>query len=721
MHVNSYVSLRTWDSSGTSISGSIPTTWNVLVALQQLNIGQTNIRCNLIVNADDKMKCVDQSVLRKSPTTSIEAVSLADGNAGVHCNALTIVATGSASVTADPSYHAYTDCRCDTNSFGLNALCYRCPEGCTCTRDVIQNCFPVVQRGSILVTPASPASSDRVVVDGSIAPFSISAILPCPRTVTGSSLCNPDNIAWPYFYRISEQTDASLSTGLTGSDASSSSDAEIDMSSWCYPGHTGRLCAACSLSYFSSGRWCLRCLGEGMHMLILLTNLLLIVALIAYLYAKSPSAVTSAKGLQMYLRRLARSPGDVGSSRSMQPLHSDGPLDLSMPASQSDSFSSEASTAVVAESANPLKLLIFHSQQLSLLLHTSTSLPPVMAGLLSVINSGSTGFSLSSLIALECLGSWTLRHRCWMAVCAPALIGLVAGITSLLSGKREAGSRGGRAMQLQGRDEPLLVTESEANASPPSSSIVPRVYSVCVSLLYFLFFPCAQTVLSAVACTDNRQPEQSYLNLFPNQACDEEWRRTILPPAVLGLLFWLIAFPLGSTLLLLTLRSELASSSDSASAPPSSVSALSVWPVCADLLLPYSTRFWYMEQLLLGRRLLLVAAVTIIPSSSLYLPLVLFSIIQLSALQQHWSRPYVHARMNHGELVSLYLLLINYISALILQTGLTDGGFHQTADLWAVALFVVNGAFLLILLALLFRWVRQWLEARCDARRRPRV
>ena len=68
MHVNSYVSLRTWDSTGTSISGAIPATWNVLVALQQLNIGQTNVRCDLIVNAHNKLKCADQTVLRKSPT-----------------------------------------------------------------------------------------------------------------------------------------------------------------------------------------------------------------------------------------------------------------------------------------------------------------------------------------------------------------------------------------------------------------------------------------------------------------------------------------------------------------------------------------------------------------------------------------------------------------------------------------------------------------------------
>ena len=121
---------------------------------------------------------------------------------------------------------------------------------------------------------------------------------------------------------------------------------------------------------------------------------------------------------------------------------------------------------------------------------------------------------------------------------------------------------------------------------------------------------------------------------------------------------------------------------------------------------------------LLVRRLLLVAAVTMIPASSLYLPLTLFAIIQLSALQQHWSAPYAHPLLNAGELASLYLLLISYISAIILQTGLVDGGFHQTAEAWAVLLMVINIAFLCILVAGLAGWARQCISKRMEERRR---
>jgi hypothetical protein len=126
------------------------------------------------------------------------------------------------------------------------------------------------------------------------------------------------------------------------------------------------------------------------------------------------------------------------------------------------------------------------------------------------------------------------------------------------------------------------------------------------------------------------------------------------------------------------------------------------------LLEPYSPRFWYWDQVLLARRLLLVAAVTTIPSNSLYLPLALFSIIQLATLLQHASHPLIHSSLNYGELASLYLLLLNYISALILQTGLSDDSFHATANGWALLLFALNGAFLVMLLGGLFGFVREW-------------
>ena len=167
----------------------------------------THRQCSVGADSEAQLRCDVHSMLAVSQAIEIASASLADPDAGVHCSALTIVATGSSGVTADPSYHSYTECRCDPNSFGINARCYRCPEGCTCTQDTIQNCFPVVQRGSIVVSPAD-ASGTRSVIAGSIAPFAVAALLPCPRTVTGASLCNPNAISWSSFYRIVESSSA---------------------------------------------------------------------------------------------------------------------------------------------------------------------------------------------------------------------------------------------------------------------------------------------------------------------------------------------------------------------------------------------------------------------------------------------------------------------------------------------------------------------------------
>jgi hypothetical protein len=329
---------------------------------------------------------------------------------------------------------------------------------------------------------------------------------------------------------------------------------------------------------------------------------------------------------------------------------------------------------------------------------------------------------------MECLNkAWSLEHRCWLAIVAPALIAFVALVVYVADRYQLRRDGNGNS-----REEPLLQSEEDDVGPPVNSaatewrSFVARCYGVCVSLLYLLVFPCAQTALSAVTCTDLRElsPSSSdgesriYLNLYPWQQCDSEWRHSILLPALLGVIFWFALFPLASTVLLRHLRARLdasapppaassrSDSSSSSTAAAAAAAAASLWPLCSDLLEPYSPRYWYWEQVLLARRLALVAAVTIIPSSSLYLPLALFSLVQLAALLQHWSHPFSHATLNVGELASLYLLLLTYISALILQTGVSGGGFQQTANGWALLLFALNFLFVVALLAGLFGFVR---------------
>jgi hypothetical protein len=683
----------------------------------------------------------------------------------------------------------------------------------------------VVRRGRVLA--AGSGAAMRVLQNpGAVRPFAVAAFLPCPRTLTGQSLCNPDGVSWPRFYDVETlggrgqrggvprlEDDGRGSRGNYGdhSDGDHGRDGHDDLGGWCYPGHTGRLCAQCAAGHFLSGRWCLHCLSAGAHAVIVAVNVALLLLLIALLYARMPGAAAAAKAMREYHteRQTQRRPRDAPppSAVALRPLTDDPPLALSnsspladfsggsgaaahsavSPAVSPEESAPRGSDGPAAEpvavsvsiadpaaapsvgpapslgnkavAANPLKLLIFHSQQLGLLLQTTASLPPALTGFLGVISTGSSSFSLSSLVALECLGgAWTMAARCWLALAAPMLVGMVAMAVRLFDYRRahSHGHGDGRDPSAAGpgpsdADE---VEPQSAGGQSQSQPRSPRLYGVCVSLLYLMVFPCAETALSALTCTDLREAAldadgdggadgsaRVFLNLFPGQQCDAEWRRTILPPALLGALFWFLAFPVGSTLLFRRLRAQIAAAqraaqirhsggvdwpagagaSDDAGVGGGSggdaaaTAATAVWPLCSDLLRPYSRQYWYWEQVLLVRRLLLVAAVTVIPSASLYLPLALFSLVQLSALLQHRVRPYRHSLLNSAELASLYLLLLNYLTALLLQgDAASSGGFASSASSWAALLFVINLFFLLALIGALFQFARTAAAAAID-------
>jgi hypothetical protein len=119
------------------------------------------------------------------------------------------------------------------------------------------------------------------------------------------------------------------------------------------------------------------------------------------------------------------------------------------------------------------------------------------------------------------------------------------------------------------------------------------------------------------------------------------------------------------------------------------------------------------EQVLLARRLALAAIVSFTPQQSLYLPLLLFLIVQLSALLQHLTKPYRSHWLNSGEVVSLYLLLANYIATTLSQSAISAGS-AQPSDGSAVfiALFLCNTIFLCILVLSLFALLRKMLSDR---------
>jgi hypothetical protein len=513
-----------------------------------------------------------------------------------------------------------------------------CPSECSCNGDIVKDCYPIIQPGAVSGNPAV----DGTISVQSITPFSLLQLIPCPRTSSGLSLCNADGLRWTAFYQIG------------GAEFSS----QQAPSGFCFPGHESRLCAACSANYFSSGRSCEACLSPGVHVIIVCCNLLVLAALVTYLWRQSSKTEGSHPDVHM------------------------------------------ASESKESNTSNPLRLLVFHTQQLSLLLFT-TSLPPgTMTGLIAVLGAGGTGFSLSSLTAMECLASaWSMQHRCWLALIAPLLVGAAAATTWVYS--RWSHSRGVDPFVMERR---AILKDPLVAGVDSTGTAANRVYSVCVSLMYLLVFPCAQTALSALGCTDWREagadagpgmPSRVYLNLFPWQQCDAQWREEILPPALLASLLWCVAFPVASTWLLHRTHSRRVDSNDS------SVLSLSF---VSDLLQPYSSRWWFFEQVLLLRRLLLVACVCFVQAYSLYTPLLLLTLIQLSALLQQYAQPYRSRWLNHGELASLFLLLITYLSALVLQSSNSSPASSESG--WFVVLFLSHVLFMLLLLLGLFAYVR---------------
>jgi hypothetical protein len=398
--------------------------------------------------------------------------------------------------------------------------------------------------------------------------------------------CNPDGVGWHAFYERA----TNAQSGIYSDD---------DDSKWCLQGHSSRLCANCADGYFSSGRWCLRCLSVAVHVLVLFCNFLLMAALIAYLWLQQPSNATSWSVLSEYALEMRAA--DSGSSAvAAAAVSANHYRHIAADDEAASDAPSDEATPLSRNASNPLRLLVFHTQQLSLLLLTAGSMPGALAGLLSIFSSAGNSFSLSSLTAMECLASeWSLAHKCWAAIVAPALVGMAA------------------AAQWLGQKNVQAQDPFQRHVGASTVRFSSQVYSVCVSLLYLLVFPCASTALQSLGCTDHSESDLSsapvYLNLTPWVQCDDYWRWYTLPPAFMAALWWCVIFPIGSTLLLWRLRTQLASAPDVdatapaphelslSTAPASGTSELPVscrphlqsWSLVSDLLKPYSARYWY--------------------------------------------------------------------------------------------------------------------------------
>jgi Leucine-rich repeat (LRR) protein len=712
-------SVQSYDLSSNNFSGPIPESMANFRALRELRLEK-----NPGLQAPLAGPLLPHFVVPVSGngTDGGGVTTSASAGVGWSCPALTLRANPAAVVTLDPAYHRFELCSCTERYFGRANQCQLCPanDQCSCSGDKIAGCYPVE------LTPEDAADIGM--------PGSRYVMLPCPLTISGESLCNPHNLPWPWMQHLngSAATNEAMSSSRTSGDKIGSSEDRLATSGWCIAGHQGRLCSECAPGYYASGRRCAQCLSPAVHWLILLACFSLLVLLVAFLYIRAPRA----QDIEQHIQRLEQQ------QQQQQPLSPDASSNVnhqkdnaflsalpvvSAPGSVTMSLSRPphrrrhsprvlltAISLASASESNSWKLLVFHCQSMAILLYTQTSLPPVLVSFLSASASGSNGFALSSLLAVSCLGGeWGLTHQLWMALALPAIVLLVALALGLADKIYNSAATNGEYDDDEEDEDENEVAAQARGARRAFSAFVWRCYGVCWALLIVLVFPSAQLCFSALACTDRREGAHrpAYLNLMPYIACDSAWRERVLPPALIGAIWWAVIFPLGSVMLLLRLSRRLVGSSSSGGGDgKSNVRAREadtrVWPLLGQLVTPYRPQFWLWEVAVLARRLGLVIVLAVVPAYSVYLPLVLFSLIQLSALAQHLVAPYVSVWNQRAELASLYLLLVTYFTALVLSAsgggdGTAAAGNGNTKGLsinaWAVLLLLANIAFIFAL------------------------
>jgi hypothetical protein len=215
-----YEDLAFINLGNTSLFGPVPDSWWRFTALQILNLESTNVSCGLKQATNGSIYCDLPSFLVASTTLLQEqiistpalppspAANSSDDSddsddlvvqyqPGVHCRQVSFADYPLSNVKVDQSFLGHTLCTCDTGWFGKDGQCVQCPAECYCKADVVQNCYPILQFGQFSQSvPNAPMPNEA----GVIVKFVLSAILPCPLTLQGASLCNPSRKPWPQFY-----------------------------------------------------------------------------------------------------------------------------------------------------------------------------------------------------------------------------------------------------------------------------------------------------------------------------------------------------------------------------------------------------------------------------------------------------------------------------------------------------------------------------------------
>jgi len=202
-----YEDLAFIDLGDTRVTGPIPDSWRRFTSLQILNLLDTNVSCVLEQWSNGSIYCELPDFLAASSTMVQEQLPSASSSSssfsssavvqyqpGVHCRQMGFAAFPLSSVKVDPSYLGHTLCTCDSGWFGKDGQCVQCPSECTCKGDVVRDCYPIIRFGEF------NNSAGVLDIPGVSVPFVLSMIMPCPSTLAGASLCNPDSLPWPQFY-----------------------------------------------------------------------------------------------------------------------------------------------------------------------------------------------------------------------------------------------------------------------------------------------------------------------------------------------------------------------------------------------------------------------------------------------------------------------------------------------------------------------------------------
>jgi hypothetical protein len=586
---------------------------------------------------------------------------------GYTCPTFWLGANGNIAIS--PEYYNHSLCTCSEGYYGIGKNCQLCSRahGCKCSGTRIRGCFPTR-----------------------------TALLPCLISAGGKTPCNPNATSTITGLYV----DIDPITGELGGPG------HANLTQFCAEGYIGRLCSQCRRGYFQRGYDCIPCPEEFTWVSVFIWVAMMGLFSV-YTYQRTPTVPPSHSAPPGLLRHqqdreerklgksVNHSPSHSASSRTLLTLRSAavspvlGPMGMGAPsipvahlppshsmnnmhagsvigatppplvrqssAEVNDIFTSAPPPTLRTKSTNsavepaeakneigfgegPFKayshlpgsavdsILIFHCQGLGVILVTQSSLPNTILNFLSYTSSASS-FQFNQVAPLECYNhNFGLSHNLWLSLAMPLV--LLATICGFYIGSRVS------------------------RALPQRKHLFRRFLAVGAGLVNAMYLPSAQTALSALGCTDTRQEgSATFLNLYPWQPCDDEWHRTMLIPASMGAILALVVFPLFLVVGLVYARKRLARDT--------------TVTVAGALIAAYRPRFFWWECVRVLRRLALVLLIAFVPYHSIYLSLGFFITIQLSALLQHHYRPYARVFDNRAEVASLYLLLLNFFTGLM--------------------------------------------------------